>query len=162
MRIYLDGCDGSGKSTLAKYLSKRFGLDIFCLTKDSEKSMKRYLEIGLGLDNVVYDRTFFSEAIYPMIFDRDLWLDSDDIEELLDLYNCGNRIIVICTTHDYIIRDRLRQRGDEFGEVIDNLSLINKKYREIADRYNLMLVDTYEQTLEEIGDQIERRIKWSI
>ena len=160
MKIYLDGCDGSGKSTLAKYLADRFNLDIFCLTKNSEKSKMRYIDIGLSLDNVVHDRTFFSEVVYPKIFCRDEWINEDVIDMLVDLYVHDKTVFVICTTHDYIIRDRLSQRGDEFDEVINNLSQINKEYREIAQKYNLMLVDTYEQTLEEIGDQIERRLKW--
>ena len=75
MKIYLDGCDGSGKSTLAKYLADRFNLDIFCLTKNSEKSKMRYIDIGLSLDNVVHDRTFFSEVVYPKIFCRDEWIN---------------------------------------------------------------------------------------
>lgn len=156
MKIYLDGCDGSGKSTLAKYIANRFGLDIFCLTKNSEKTIERYLDIAF-IDNVVYDRTFFSEIVYPNVFKRKEWLNEFQIQNLIKYYNS---LFVICTAPDYIIQDRLRRRGYEFEEITNNISYINKKYQEIAQKYDLMIVDTYELSLDDIGDEIERRLKW--
>lgn len=158
MKIYLDGCDGVGKSTLANYLSERFCIDKFCLTKDSEKSIDRYKSLT-HLDNVVYDRTFLSEVVYPEIFGREEWLSENDIEYLLDCYRKEKCLIVICTASNETIRDRILARGVEFFEVIKNIANINTKYRELAMKYNLLLVNTQCHTSEEIGDMIERRLK---
>lgn len=157
MKIYLDGCDGTGKSTLAKYLSQRFKLDIFCLTKDSEKSIDRYKHLA-KIENVVHDRTFLSEVVYPIVFGRENWLSEDDICDLLhEAFNDG--IIVICTASISVIRQRILDRHEfEFQEVMDNLDYINSLYQEIARKYNLLIVDTYVTPLKEIGDEIERRL----
>lgn len=159
MKIYIDGCDGTGKSTLAKYLSDRFKLDIFYMSKDSERSIMKYCE-RICIDDVVYDRTFISETIYPMVFGRDTTLSPEDVESLLDYYDNPNSLFVICTAPEEIIRARLFWReGSEDSNVLDNLLYINDKYVEFAYKHNLMLVDTDELSLEEIGDEIERRLK---
>lgn len=157
MRIYLDGCDGAGKSTLAKYLSQRFKLDIFCLTKDSEKSIDRYKHLA-KIENVVHDRTFLSEVVYPKVFDRENWLSDDDVCELLhESYDDG--IFVVCTAPNDRIKGRIFDRHEfEFQEVMDNLDYINSLYQELARKYDLLLVDTYVAPLQEIGDEIERRL----
>ena len=159
MRIFLDGCDGTGKTTLAKYLSERFNLDIFCLTKEGVKSVKRYKEL-LSIDNVVHDRTFLSEVVYPPVFGRSRWLSDDVICELIDQYRKSDDIFVICTCDDRAIRERISHRFTfEYEEVVDNINYINGSYKEIAIKYDLLLVDTYKLTLEEIGDIIEKEIK---
>lgn len=158
MRIFLDGCDGTGKSTVAKYLAQRFGLDIFCLTKDSEKSYARYDEL-LSIENVVYDRTFLSEVVYPKVFGRDEWMAQRTLEELIDNYKC-NGVFVICTAPEEIIRRRLRKRNSlEYQEVYDNLAYINKSFKSIARENGLLVVDTYAMSLSQIGNEIERRMK---
>lgn len=158
MKIYLDGCDGVGKSTLANYLSERFCIDKFCLTKDSEKSLVRYMQLTY-LDNVVYDRTFLSEVVYPKVFGREEWLSKNDIKNLLDLYKREKCLIVICTASNSTIRDRILARGVEFIEVIKNLETIDTEYIELAHKYNLLLVNTQCNSSEEIGDMIEKEIK---
>lgn len=160
MRIYLDGCDGVGKSTLAKYLSERFKLDIFCLTKDSEKSIDRYNELA-AIENVVHDRTFLSEVVYPKIFRRDNWLTDDAVCELIEFYNQDDGVLVICTAPDDIIRRRILDRQTfEHYEVVNNIDYINSSYRELANKYNLLLVDTQTLDFDTIGDMIERRLTW--
>ena len=158
MRIFLDGCDGTGKSTLAKYLSERFNLDIFCLTKNSEKSIGKYKEL-LSINNVVHDRTFLSEMVYPPIFERDSWLKHFDVCKLIDSYSINDGIIVICTAPDEIIRKRINTRCNlEYQEIVDNISYINSTYKFLARTYDLLLVNTNISSLEEIGDEIERRL----
>lgn len=157
MKIYLDGCDGVGKSTLATYLSERFAIDKFCLTKDSEKSIGRYMDFKL--DDVVYDRTFLSEVVYPEIFGREKRLSEKDIKFLLRWYSDNDTLFVICTAPDDEIKRRILARGVEHLEVIKNIDVINNAYREIAKKYNLMIVNTHVHSNEEIGDMIERRLK---
>ena len=158
MKIYLDGCDGSGKSTLADYLSSRFCIDKFCLTKDSEKSLKRYVNIAC-IDDVVCDRTFISELVYPTVFGREKVLSQYEADTLIDLYK-SEGIIIVCTAHTEAIRRRLSERGDEFQEVLDNLQMINNEYIRIAIDNNILVVDTDITTKKDIGDYIERRLEY--
>lgn len=158
MKIFIDGCDGSGKSTLAKYLSDKFKLDIFCLTKDSEKSVSRYYEL-LNIDNVIYDRTFLSEVVYPKVFGREEWIADKDVSDLLDEYKCDDTLFVICTAPEDVIKERLSVRGNEYSQVINNIDYINESYRQIAINNDLFLINTYAYPLEAIGYMIERRLK---
>ena len=155
MKIYLDGVDGAGKSTLANYLSQYFKIDKFCLTKDSEKSIDRYLEVR-SIDNVVYDRTFLSEVVYPEIFNRKPWMSESDIKMLLDIYK--KDIFIILTADIEDIRQRIFKRGDEFEEVIRQLELINNSYLEIAKKYDLLLINTSITSFKDVVDMIERRL----
>lgn len=157
MKLYLDGCDGSGKTTLADYLSKRFKIDKFTLTKDSEKSIQRYLELET-YKNVVHDRTFLSEHVYPEIFGRKKWMSDAQVETLINIYKLDG-MMIICTSPDEIIASRLGKRGDEFEEVLTNICIINKAYLEIAKQHNILVVDTDRLSFEMIGDYIERRIE---
>ena len=156
MRIFLDGCDGTGKSTLAKYLSDRFKIDIFSLTKDSEKSLSRYIE--LDLNDTVYDRTFLSEVVYPEFFGRKPWLHSEVVKSLIEFYK-SRGLFIICSAHPKDIQHRILVRGAEYMEVTKNIEAINKAYIDIAKQYNLLVVNTSIMTMEQIGDEIERRLK---
>lgn len=157
MKIYLDGCDGSGKSTLTDYLSTRFCIDKFCLTKDSDKSLKRYIDI-LNIDDVVCDRTFLSEMVYPSVFGREKWLSQYAIEFLISLYK-NNGIMIVCTAPIQVLKKRLIERGDEFKEVLNNLHMINNEYLKIANENSILVVDTTIITKENVGDYIERRLQ---
>lgn len=165
MRIFLDGCDGAGKSTLAKYLSERFNLDIFSLTKNSEKSEKRYIEL-LSIDNVIHDRTFLSEVVYPPVFGRDIWLTDDAIVELFGHYCKKDDLFIICTAPDEVIRQRIINRHEfEYQEIVDNIAYINSKYKDIFLNYgglannNIFLVDTFIVDFDMFGDTVERRLR---
>lgn len=157
MRIFLDGCDGTGKSTLATYLSERFKIDKFCLTKDSKKSVTRYMEV-MKTDDVVYDRTFLSEVVYPSVFGREDWLSETQVDKLIEYYK-GAGLFVICTAEPRDIRQRILRRGAEHLEVIKNIDRINAQYVEIAKKYNLIVVDTSIIDYKTIGDYIEKEIR---
>lgn len=161
MRIYLDGCDGTGKSTLADKLCRRFRLDKFCLTKDSEKSVRRYLEIR-KTDNVVYDRTFLSEIVYPKVFHRKEWMTEYDKEILLYHYLKlePDDIFIILTARNNDIKERILSRGEEYSEILDNIPEINKKYVELGLQYHIQIVDTSLTNTENIIKLIERRELW--
>lgn len=158
MRIYLDGCDGTGKSTLADELSKEFNLDKFCLTKDSEKSVSRYLEIR-QIDNTIFDRTFLSEIVYPKVFGRKEWMTDYDKEILLYHYLKldPDDVFIILTAENEDIKKRILSRGDEYPEILDNISKINKKYVELAFKYHIQIIDTSVMDLKEIIQIIRRR-----
>lgn len=157
MRIFLDGADGVGKTTLSNYLAEHFKMDKFCLTKNSEKSISRYIEIR-SIDNVIYDRTFLSEMVYPKIFKRKSLLSESDIKMLLKIYK--KDIFIILTADIKDIRKRILERGNEYEEVINQIELINESYLKIAKKYNLSLLNTTYLSLNDIKNVIERKILW--
>lgn len=162
MRIYLDGCDGTGKSSLADYLARRFRLDKFCLTKDSEKSVLRYLEIR-QTNNTVYDRTFVSEIVYPQVFNRKEWMTERDKEILFTCYLDiePDDIFIILTADIEDIYNRILLRSsEEYPEILKNIKLINDKYLEIAHQYNIPVINTSEIDIKKITQLIERRELW--
>lgn len=160
MRIFLDGCDGTGKTSLADYISEYFKIDKFCLTKDSEKSISRYLDI-IKIDNVVFDRTFISEMVYPKVFNREKWMTADDVEYLLANYLFKNpdskdKFIILTSDLEDIYNRILLRDSVEYPEIMKNLKLINDEYINIANTYDIPLFNTSETTMKEIIDFIER------
>lgn len=159
MRIYLDGVDGSGKSTTAKYLAERFKLDIFCLTKDSESSIKKYCEMR-HMDNTVYDRTFLSEIVYPKVFGREPRLNYSQAYDLVTVYTINpDDLFVICTANNNDIRKRIKARGYEYPEILRNVEEINRQYVELARLYEFIIFNSSLTSLDSLGDYIERSLK---
>ena len=101
MRILIDGCDGTGKTSVCEKLANKFGCNIVRLTHDGDRNFKAYLEAMIP-DNMVHDRTFLSEIIYPKNFGRASRLMDSSISALYQLIEqyledvAENRIPRIC------------------------------------------------------------------
>ena len=84
MKIALDGCDGVGKSTIAEKLANKFGCNIVRLTNGGDRSLGAYRSL-MTCDNVVHDRTFISEIIYPKYFGRESRLNAEIVPQLFQM-----------------------------------------------------------------------------
>lgn len=156
MRIFLDGADGTGKSTLADKLSNLLKIDKFCLTEKSSKTINRYTHL-LNVNDVIHDRTFLSEVVYPKYFGRKEWMSDVDVNFLVNKYK-EKGLIIILTAPNSVIKKRLLTRGREYSFILENIDKINMEYRELAYKHNLMLIDT-SMNFDQIVWMIERRLK---
>lgn len=153
MRVAIDGCDGTGKTTITEKLANKFGCNIVRLTHGGDRSLKAYFEL-MATDNVVHDRTFISEIIYPKYFGRKSRLGDNYEEYLLKMIENKSIKLFILTARPDVIQNRIRERGDEFISNIDTFTKINHDYLEYARAHNIVIIDTTNKTIDEIVNEI--------
>lgn len=153
MRIALDGCDGTGKTTISEKLANKFGCNIIRLTNGGDRSNEAYRELMM-CENVVHDRTFLSEIIYPKYFDRDSRLDKLYVPKLFKFMDALHIKLFILTAMPETILERINERGDEFIDDMSKFPQINQDYLRIAAEHNFTVIDTTNKTIDEIVEEI--------
>lgn len=157
MRIIIEGCDGTGKTSVVEKLANRLHCDIIRLTHDGDGTIRKYMEVMVP-DNMVHDRCFISELIYPKYFGRKPKFDDtveDTLFDLLDSYGCK---VFILTASESELKKRLEARGDEYIKDFELVKNINRDYVTLSDSCLFPLVDTTGKTVDEIVNEIERMI----
>lgn len=153
MRIALDGVDGAGKSSVTEKLANKFGCNIARLTYNGDRSFAAYVNFML-CENVVHDRTFISEIIYPKYFGKDSRLNPSVIESLYEMLTCQGINVFILTASDETILERIGKRGDEFIDDMNKFKAINRDYLELAKVHNFIVIDTTNKTIDEVVEEI--------
>ena len=152
-KIIIEGCDGTGKTTLCKQLAEKYGLDVVHITSKDPNDFEFYKET-LRKTNVVYDRHFLGELIYPKIYNRQGNLDRDDAKWFRMLCFKQNVCIIVLTTDIDEIRRRLTERG-ELKFVFDKVDSINRQFLELAKKLEIKVFDTTKDSFENICEYIE-------
>ena len=158
MRILIDGCDGTGKTSVCEKLANKFGCNIVRLTHDGDRNFKAYSEAMIP-DNMVHDRTFLSEIIYPKNFGRASRLMHSSITalyQLIEQYDA--KVFILTADNDEIVR-RLNLRGDEFIDDFKKIKGINYDYIQIALIQEYILIDTTNKTIDEVVEEIGGYLK---
>lgn len=158
MRIALDGCDGVGKSTIAEKLANKFGCNITRLTNGGDRSLNAYIQF-LNCENVVHDRTFMTEQIYPKYFNKDCSLSSQELIALYYFIGMMNIKVFILTASIETIQERVNSRGDEFIDDLTKLKNINDDYIAIAEKCGFTVIDTTNKSIDEIVEEIGGNLK---
>lgn len=154
MEIIIEGCDGVGKTTLVNKIKKHYNIDSMHLTSKDPHNFRFYKEL-LNKKDVIYDRHFIGEIIYSKIFNRKCCLSNCQFEKLLKYCKKNNIKIIILTTSDTTIYERLYERGSEHPKILQNINNINKQFKDIAKKYNILLIDTLEITTRRIYKWLE-------
>lgn len=153
MRIMIDGVDGAGKSSVCEKLANKFGCNIIRLTYGGDRSIAAYYEM-MKCDNVVHDRTFMSEVIYPKYFERKSRLNLDEIPFLFEMSKRFDAKMFILTASSQTIQNRIRERGDEYIKDIDKFTEINLDYLNYAREHDICIIDTTDKTIDEVVEEI--------
>ena len=153
MQIILDGCDGTGKTTVSEKLANKLGCNIIRWTYAGDRSYQAYLDL-MSCDNVVHDRSFISEMIYPKYFGRDSRLDASIVPILFDVIKSFGIKTFILTAKPETILERIGKRGDEFIDDNEKLVQINQDYLDIAKEKGFTVIDTTDKTIDEIVEEI--------
>jgi len=158
--IVIEGCDLCGKSTLVKRLSEKYNLDIMHCTSHDPKDYTFYFNL-LRKKNVVYDREWIGELIYPEIYMRISQLSIPEANNLMKFSNENNVKTLVLTCENEELQKRLSIRGEEVESVKENLSKINDSFVKYANQFNIPLVDTSKVDFEDICHYIETgEINW--
>lgn len=151
-RFIIEGCDGTGKSTLAKKLVEKYGVEyVHCGTEDP--SDYAFYSQTLRKSNVVWDRHFIGEMVYPRFFNRKPQIGKYRFEKLLEQAKKLGFVILILTAKQEILD--AHNENDMYETVRKNYTKINKKFVKIANKYNIPLVNVFELTDEELMEFIE-------
>jgi thymidylate kinase len=153
MRIVLDGCDGTGKTTVAEKLANEFGCNVIRLTYGGDRSLKAYFQM-MSCDNVVHDRSFISEIIYPKYFSRPSFLEPESEKYLWNMIKNLSINMFILTASSETIEKRIKQRGDEYIKDIDKFARINRDYIKYADEFDIPIINTTNCTVDEVIKKI--------
>lgn len=138
MRIIIEGADGVGKSTIAKKIAEKFNLSLVHCTNKDPRDLNFYYQ-SLRKDNVIYDRSFLSEMIYPKIFNRPQKLKEYEFQYLLEKAKDLNIKILIINNYDF----KLKNFEDEV--IKNNINLIKDDYLKLAGKYNIPIVKNEEE-----------------
>lgn len=147
-RITLDGVDGSGKSTLADQLSKNYGFEIvhgssFEIAQSGQQKMYEYMIYLYSRENVIIDRTHFSNIVYGTLFDKIL-LSKEQSEHLTSLLN-EDTLNFFLLPNENFVKQNLLSRGDEYISTSDVNNII-VFYEKIFEQVNLkkkFLINNY-------------------
>ena len=158
MTIIIDGPDGAGKTTLVKALKEYYNCDSVRLTYNDPKDFNFYDRL-LEKTECIFDRHFLSEVVYASIFGRPCQLEWHDICNLYEKVKALNiKLFILDTTNEEILR-RLEVRGGEHQEIIDNMKTIQARFRRLAKRLEIDIIDTskvsFEDIIAKIGDRDE-------
>jgi len=152
-KIIIEGCDGTGKTTLAKKLIRKYGIRSYVhINKDDANDYLFYLA-SLGKTDVIYDRHFIGEMIYPKVFGREGNLQYSDFARLLyAAREAGYKIIILHSRFD-VLKSRIKI--DEHSEVANQLEEINEQFFEIGKKWKIPMFDTSKCLFDEICEVIE-------
>lgn len=153
MTLIIEGCDGTGKTTLVNQLKKHYNIDSLRLTYNDPKDYNFYSRL-LEKTNCIFDRHFLSEIVYANIFNRRCELTANEISELLIKMKKLNIKCFILTTDILEIQNRLNERGTEEIEVLNNIINIQSHFIQLADMFNIEIIDTTKITVPEIIERI--------
>lgn len=155
MKIILEGCEGVGKTTLAKQLVERYGLDYVHITNKDPNDYMFYKQT-LRKEDVIYDRHFLGEMIYPKIYNRKGNLDARQFRKLLKFARKECVHILILTTDLDIVQKRVAERNKYKPDfILNSLSKIHKKFFDLGVHYGIYLVDTSKMPINYICSMIE-------
>ena len=151
--IIVEGCDGTGKTTLCKRLAERYGFDVVHVTSKDPNDFDFYRQT-MRKSNVVYDRHFLGELIYPEVYGRKGNLSLYDADWFRYYAFETKTCIIVLTTGIDEIKRRLTERG-ELSFVFDKVESINKQFLFLANKLMIKTFDTSVDSFESICDHIE-------
>jgi broad-specificity NMP kinase len=157
MRVMIDGCDGTGKTSVCEKLANMLGCNIVRLTHGGDRNFKAYSEAIIP-DNMVHDRTFLSEIIYPKYFGRAPRLMNCSIPALYSLLEQYEAKVFILTADNNEIRKRLIKRGDEFISNLEHVKGINHDYVQTALMNEYTVIDTTNKSIDDVVKEIYQEV----
>lgn len=127
MNFIFDGPKGCGKTTaineLRQYLSTS---EVVHATKDTVNNYswhRLYLERGSKISNMIFDRFYFGELVYPYLENRENKINFSEIIKLQSEFNPTT--VIGYSSSDVLLVSRVSERDGNFGkdyaqEIVDS------------------------------------------
>lgn len=136
MIYIIEGGEGTGKTTLANFISKHTGYPIKHRsnpkTEEERKNMyASYIEGIRSGENMIWDRSFYSEMVYgPIMRDQSYITYAQMLEFEVELSKVG-AIVIYCYDDPRAAWKRAQNRGEEYIKEYDKHLLIMGKYDDL-------------------------------
>lgn len=156
MKIILEGPDGAGKSTIANKISTEFNLKVQHVSGSDPNNYNWYIETFKN-DNVVFDRHFLGELIYPTVFNRQQRITNKEFKKLLKYIKENNILLIIIMADKQTILKRFTERKiKEDDRIIKYLDWTITQFKYYAKKYKFAMFET---TNADIDKKINKFIK---
>lgn len=127
------------------------------MTEKGSKKFEDYIAKS-KLDNIISDRSFLSEIVYSLVFDRDQRISLSQCEDLIKEYReNGWKFIILDASKECLVR-RLNIRGDEDESIIKHIEHLRMTYRALSYFYDIPLINTESASTESIIESLEEKI----
>ena len=148
MRVIIEGADGAGKSTLAKALGEHYGLRVIHL-KGSDPMDYTFCHELYRMDNVIFDRSFWSEKVYSKFYNLPSRLSEFETKKLI--LEIEDFTVIVCKPKQYKVME------NEDSDIQLNHKQIEKHYDEFYKNYpvKFKFVDPFKMSVEDIIKLIE-------
>lgn len=117
MNFIFEGPKGCGKTTAINKLSQHLNnCEIVHATKNTANNYlwhRAYLEKGLKISNMIFDRFYLGEIIYPYLENRESKINFKEIIQLQSEFNPTT--IVGYSSEDDLLISRVRERDGGLG-----------------------------------------------
>jgi len=149
MIIIIDGPDGSGKTTLAEKISKHTGYEVKHRTQpktegDKKRMMEDYLSAIALNEDVIFDRSWYSEMVYgPIMRDASVISRQEmyDIERKLAVHGA---VIIFATGKPEDLWQRCNERGEDYVQSLEQLTEITNSFEQLMARAHYLNIVRYE------------------
>lgn len=160
MIIQLEGNEAVFKTTIAEKLNKATGFQVikgssFELSKCTNDELYFYFKNLMAMDDIIIDRTIYSNLVYATLYDDYSILNEKQVEELEKMMKKKNVKTVYLIASSETIKARLRERGDEYVKE-DEIDGIQDKYDEVMS--NAKAPITWYDTEEFSSDEIVKEL----
>ena len=117
MNFIFEGPKGCGKTTAINELRQRLNnSEAIHATKDTPNNYlwhRVHLEKGSKISNMIFDRFYFGELVYPYLENRESKIN---FKEIIQLHSEFNPITIIgYSSDDDLLISRVRERDGDFG-----------------------------------------------
>lgn len=155
MRIIIEGADMTGKTTLAKYIVDNYPNMSYIHVNSKDPNNVEFYNITLEKTNVVFDRHFIGETIYPTLFNRQGNVFDAEFELIQrKAERLGYKIVVLTATKEQFL-ERLVDRPNEPKQIVENWESINESFKNVAYKNNIKVINVTDyKTMEDLVREV--------
>ena len=103
-KIVFEGPNNVGKSTLIKELRKYLDFEVEHVTAICPNDYRFYNDLLSAMEPMIFDRLHLGEMIYPIVYDRDGKLSTEEFDKLLVEHKDRVLIVIVDADYDFMIR----------------------------------------------------------
>lgn len=162
--IVLEGNECNFKTTVAEKLSKRLGYGVkkgssFEMSTGTNENLYQSFLKQVNWENTIIDRFIYSNKVYATLFPKYTILTDEQFSDLIEKVK-GKMVIVYLHADGAIVRERLKERGDEYIKT-DEIDAINTEYEKVISTPGIEVIrmNTGYLTSDEIVDELVKRVK---
>ena len=132
MNVIIEGPDATGKTTLTNKLVNKYNMTPMHLNSSTPNDYDFHNKL-LNKNNMVYDRFFMGELVYPQIYHRKPKLTFNESLELMKKIVKNNDLFIVLFASDInTLKNRLIERGGDELKYLDEIEQQNELFMKMA------------------------------